>query len=133
MTITALPPTSGFPQGSDRLVSTRIKGVTVALPCFDWCEESHHEQDHRFVEDFSHAGRSVEVALPRKSGELEQLFIAQLFAYPHAGDGEGTKVSVDLGGECFELDQAGVEDLADQLITVASKLRGMARTIGGAA
>lgn len=132
MTVIVSAPVPGIPSGSDRLVSTRIKGVAVALPCFSWCKESHQEQDYQFVEDFSHVGESVEVTVPRKSGDLEQLFIAQLFAYPHAGDGEGTKVSVDLGGECYELDQAGVDRLADQLITAASKLRGLGRTIGGA-
>lgn len=132
MSLTIMPAAAGFPQGSDRLVSTRINGVTVALPCFDWCVASHHSEDHRFVEDFNHVGESVEVTVPRQSGSVEQLFIAQLFAYPHAGDGQGTKVSVDLGGDCYELDLDGVDSLADQLITAASKLRGLGRTIGGA-
>lgn len=128
VTVTAMP--GGLPSGSDRLVSTRINGVTVALPCFDWCVALHHSEDNRFVEDFNHVGEAVEVTVPRKSGEPEQLFTAQLFAYPHSD--VDTKVSVDLGGECFELDAEQTEFLADQLVTAASRLRGLARTIGGA-
>lgn len=125
MSITADLPTSGFPQGSDRLTSTHIKGITVALPCFAWCRESHHEQDHFHVEDFTHVGEAVEVTL--SSGE--ELFSARLISFPHCE--VGTKVAVDFDGESAEYNATQVEALADQLISAASQLRGLARQIGG--
>lgn len=126
MSVTVSQPVSGFPQGSDRLVSTRIKGVTVALPCFDWCEIDHHTQDHQFVEDFSHASEAIDITSPRG----EEIFSARMIAYPHCE--VGTKVAVDYDGTSVEYGAAQVEDLADQLISVASKLRGLARQIAGA-
>ena len=131
MSITVPMPVSGFPSGSDRLVSTRIRGVLVALPCFDWCVEGegHHGEDHFHVEDFTHVGEAVEVALPTG----EELFSARLMASPHCGTGD-TKVAVDYDGASAELgDPAEIEALADRLVSAASRLRGMARRIGGAA
>lgn len=132
MILTVPVPVQGLPAGSDRMVSTRIKGIATAIPCFDWCTNTHQTEDTPLIEDVDHIGESVAVALPRESGDLEQVFTAQLFAYPHAADGEGVKVSVDFAGDCFVLDAAGVDDFADQLITVASKLRGLGRVVGGA-
>lgn len=120
MSITVPAAVSGFPPGSDRLVSTRINGVTVALPCFDWCTASHHGEDTRFVEDFNHTGEPVEVTTP--AGDL--IFSAQLTSYPHCGT--GTKLGVDYDGYSDELDAAQAEQLADRLIAVASRIRHMA-------
>lgn len=125
VTVTSMP--EGLPAGSDRLASTHIRGVLVALPCFSWCVATHHDEDHSHVEDFNHHGEAVEVTLSNG----QELISARLMASPHCGTGD-TKVAVDYEGDSAELDATGVENLADQLITAASKLRGLSRVIGGA-
>lgn len=122
--MTTVPmPVSGFPPGSDRLVSTRINGVIVALPCFDWCTSAHHGEDTRFVEDFNHAGEPIEVTTPAG----DHILSAQLTSYPHSAT--GTKIGIDYDGNCDELDRAAAEQLADRLIAAASRIRHMATTL----
>lgn len=121
----SMPIASGAP--GDRRVASRIKGVAVTLPCPRWCTQNHGLENHLFLEDFSHAGEPVEVTDTRG----EEILSARLVAWPHCE--VGTKVALDFDGTSVEYDAAQLEALADQLITVASKLRGMARTIGGAA
>lgn len=130
MSITVSQPVSGFPSGSDRLVSTRINGVLVALPCFGWCTEVHGGQDHRFVEDFHHASEPAAVSVPRPSGAAEEVFSAQVVAYPHCG--VDMKVSVDVGGDCLELDPGQADAFADDLIRTASRVRAMAAIVRAA-
>lgn len=125
MTVIVAAPVPGLPLGSDRLESTHIRGVLVALPCFDWCVSDHHAEDNAFVEDFNHASAPVEVKLPNG----DELFSARLTSYPHLG--VAPKVAVDYADECTELDAAQVEALADRFISAASQLRGLARQIGG--
>lgn len=120
----SMPTASGAP--GDRSVASRIKGVAVTLPCPNWCTQNHGLENHLFLEDFSHASDAVEVFLP----DGDELFSARMISFPHCE--VGTKVAVDYDGTSVELTAAEVEALADELITAASRLRGLARTIGGA-
>lgn len=121
----------GAPSGSDRLVSTRIKGVSVALPCYEWCVTDHHVEDHAFIEDFNHSGREVAVTLAHGSA-TEQILSAHVFAYPHTSESDA-RVAVENDGEYVELTATQAEAFADDLITAASRIRLMARVIDGGA
>ena len=127
MTTTVMPAAPGFPSGSDRLVSTRINGVLAALPCFGWCVESHHVQNHRFVEDFSHTSDSADVTVPRLSGRRE-VFSARVLAWPHSGTAP-TVVVDSADDECAELDADQADAFADELIRTASRVRAMAAIV----
>jgi hypothetical protein len=125
MSISVSVPVASGASG-DRNVASRIKGVAVTLPCPSWCTQNHGLENHLFLEDFNHSGDRTDAELPNG----EELFSAQLFSYPHCS--VGSKVAIDDGETSFELTAEQAEIFADQLVTIASRIRGMARTIGGA-
>jgi hypothetical protein len=119
----SMPTSSGAPSG--RRVATRINGVEVTLPCPAWCTVDHSVENHAFVEDFSHMGASAEATAA--GGEFKvEAYLGQYFA------GDAHVVVADADGVAHELSAAEAESIANDLITLASRIRGMARTIGGA-
>ena len=120
----SMPIASGA--SGDRRVASRIKGVAVTLSCPRWCTQNHGLENHLFLEDFSHAGEPVEVTDTRG----EEILAARLVSWPHCD--VGTKVAIDFDGTSVEYDAPQAEALADQLVSAAARIRGLASVIGGA-
>lgn len=123
-----------------RLVPARVaraneSGVIVYIECPNWCTEDHVEEYVANVEDVMHRGdmARAEVASFLNDTTLIYALNARLEADPIARDTRlrGAHVTVweDGGPETAELTADMAEELADDLVGLAARLRHLARTV----
>lgn len=112
-----------------RLVPAKLQGVTVYIPCPDWCTKDHAGETLMFMDDLNHVGPAIEVTVPTFGGGTEEALDAMLVQWPHCERG---RVYVSLRSpseDCTDLTAGAASEFAEQLIAHGVALRKMAQQL----
>ncbi|MFB6889450.1 hypothetical protein ACFCX4_09080 [Kitasatospora sp. NPDC056327] len=106
-------------------------GLVVDVPEPGWCAGAHG--GGLALEDLLHEGPEMHLEVATRYGP-RRVLTASVTQYPFASDAarRAPVGSVDLGGEWFELDAAGLAGLADGLSGYARRLRELAGALPSA-
>jgi hypothetical protein len=120
-----------------RLVPARIEtstsSIVIHLECPFWCTEDHLDEPVRAVEDVMHRGDTASVHVPTFGyGAYPVQMHAWVESDPVAADPQFRAAHIAIGDasgdEGSHLTPDMADKLADDLITLASSLRSLART-----
>ncbi|MEV7387584.1 hypothetical protein [Streptomyces sp. NPDC091215] len=136
MTELSLPPVPTIKPGH-RLVPAAIRwhqqpAQTVWIECPDWCTEEHHITAQLAIEDILHASDTEHLGIHtlEHPGLAFELY-AQIKSDPATTDPRTRQAHIvvdDGGGEDAFLTPDMADDLADQLVAFAAKVRQLSRT-----
>lgn len=105
-----------------------VDGSTIWVECETWCTEDHVACPIGSLEDLSHSGPSVDVAVTRRNGPSRHLFSVGLAVDPFSPDPAARTPFLFVDeDETHYLDREDAADLADALIRAAAQIRDIAQ------
>lgn len=100
----------------------------VTLPEPAWCLSEHPGDGHRV--DISHEGPEAELALPTWAGPRTLMHaVFEQRPFTERRPGRGPFVNVEIGGDWYPADPAGLDQMAAALVEHACTLRALARQL----
>lgn len=123
-------PVVAAPAGTphSRIVPALVSGTRIFIECFAWCTVDHVTTPEGFIEDIWHGGDYADLNVPCIGKSPDLLAFARLGVDPTSSDLAKRQafVSVDDGGEGYEMTPVQAVEFAGNLEVFAAQIRVMA-------
>mgnify|MGYP001558674090 CR=1 FL=1 len=136
MTTTVQPTADAAPAGlaqtapTLRLRPALVNGQRIHVECASWCTEDHIAENARHLEDVCHSSVAVDLMSPRDNGPAKLLAYARVISGDSGSMEDRPQVTVDFDDiHGMYLQVQDVEELADNLIAFAQRIRSLGRVI----
>lgn len=113
-----------------RVVPAVVSGARIFIECPSWCTIDHADSPEGHLVDIWHGSDYADLKVPRMDNTPDLLAFARLGLDPYSPKAERRTpfVTVDDGGEGFDMTPDQADEFAANLEAFAAQIRAMART-----